>query len=107
MEATMKCPNCRQRAISFFRWGRSLNAFRYACPHCGMLLRASFGTWFWAALLLTTIVVAILFIDRLGLQWNLDEPSRGVLFACIVVPWTIEMSLVAWSVGTYARRKRS
>ena len=41
----MKCPDCGNKAISFFNWAKGMRWYSTKCDSCGHVLRASAGTW--------------------------------------------------------------
>jgi hypothetical protein len=99
----MKCPYCRRRIISFYRWGCDQNAGNYQCPHCDIPLQAGPPTryllWAWLSTLPLGLAFAILIRNILDLPH--DSPVIWVLPA-----WMAGLCLatfLVWRFGSYER----
>src|SRR5690606_6996741 len=99
--ATVNCPRCGKTTISFSKWCRSPNAFRWTCPHCYASLKASRETWAWFVLMLAlaiSILGMIIWLEQIG---TLPAGKSRVILSVALLAFLVPSGWVAYRNGGY------
>lgn len=96
----MKCPQCGQPAITFFKWAKGKDWLKTRCMHCGAELRAN-----WVTILgVVLILVAAIALVVLSRQYLDPELAKSAIKYLLALPVIVLLALVLYKVGGYKQK---